>query len=224
MLDGINPLFLSIYRYYGSGGMGGGGGLQATDLRRRLESTRRSGTTTRRPQSPPRSLRRDASRPCHDATDDQEERWLLSRSFPRFLFPLALFSITNNTGRNFCKNFSNSGRVELQATLASGQPTCTGWRACRRQDGRKEDGEEGEGGWRRWWSGGSGVIGSSARGARIFGADQDGRKEGRSGKRHRLRWRRGDLRWIADVATRTLLLGIVLFVTPGTCLSLYPQI
>ncbi|KAG6798757.1 protein turtle isoform X1 [Apis mellifera caucasica] len=164
--------------YYGSGGMGGGGGLQATDLRRRLESTRRSGTTTRRPQSPPRSLRRDASRPCHDATDDQEER------------------------------------VELQATLASGQPTCTGWRACRRQDGRKEDGEEGEGGWRRWWSGGSGVIGSSARGARIFGADQDGRKEGRSGKRHRLRWRRGDLRWIADVATRTLLLGIVLFVTP----------
>ncbi|XP_026296255.1 protein turtle isoform X12 [Apis mellifera] len=167
--------------YYGSGGMGGGGGLQATDLRRRLESTRRSGTTTRRPQSPPRSLRRDASRPCHDATDDQEER------------------------------------VELQATLASGQPTCTGWRACRRQDGRKEDGEEGEGGWRRWWSGGSGVIGSSARGARIFGADQDGRKEGRSGKRHRLRWRRGDLRWIADVATRTLLLGIVLFVTPGLC-------
>ena len=145
MLDGINPLFLSIYRYYGSGGMGGGGGLQATDLRRRLESTRRSGTTTRRPQSPPRSLRRDASRPCHDATDDQEERWLLSRSFPRFLFPLALFSYNNNTGRNFCKNFSNSGFKRWQSRVASD----SGLRSAHvhRLAGVQTAGRE-EGGWR----------------------------------------------------------------------------
>ena len=50
--------------------MGGGGGLQATDLRRRLES-RFSGSAC--PQRP-RSLRHDDSQASEGSTRDQEER------------------------------------------------------------------------------------------------------------------------------------------------------
>lgn len=155
--------------YYGSGGMGGGGGLQATDLRRRLES-RCSGSTF--PQSP-RSLRHDADSRAEGIAADQEER------------------------------------VDLQATLASGQPTCAGSsRTCRRQDEKKDTARCS-----------SGVIGSLygklrlSVGRLVAAEDEDAF----DGKRHRFRrWCRRDLRWIADVATRTLLLSIVLFVTPGT--------
>lgn len=194
--------------------MGGGGGLQATDLRRRLESTRcSSGATTRRPQTPPRSLRRDGN----TGNEHQEERW--TNSPPLFSTPLHFWKwISRELANRALVGNWFSGRVEsVEASLASGQPTCTGWRPCRRQDGRRKEDCGARGGWRRWWNGG--VI---ARG--IVGTD-DGEKEegGRSGgKRHRLRWCRGDLRWIADVATRTLLLGIVLFVTPGTCFSIQP--
>ncbi|CAK9821219.1 Protein turtle [Anthophora plagiata] len=158
--------------------MGGGGGLQATDLRRRLES-RCSGSTF--PQSP-RSLRHDGSRtPAAGSNHDQEER------------------------------------VDLQATLASGQPTCAGSRACRRQADEENDREKGS----RCSNRGSGVIGSLYGKLRLsvgrFLSTEAEKVEGGNGKRHRLRWCRKDFRWIADVATRTLLLSIVLFVTPGLC-------
>ncbi|XP_015437594.1 PREDICTED: uncharacterized protein LOC107192772 [Dufourea novaeangliae] len=161
--------------YYGSGGMGGGGGLQATDLRRRLES-RCSGSTL--PQSP-RFLRHDG-KAC-----DQEER------------------------------------VDLQATLASGQPTCTGSRPCRRQVDRRREENGHEKRVRRSNGGGGGLLGSlygklRLSVGRFLGnkAAEEGEERG-NGRRHRLRWCRRDFRWIADAATRTLLLGIVLFVTPG---------
>ncbi|CAK9794811.1 Protein turtle [Anthophora quadrimaculata] len=158
--------------------MGGGGGLQATDLRRRLES-RCSGSTF--PQSP-RSLRHDGSRtPPAGSNRGQEER------------------------------------VDLQATLASGQPTCAGSRACRRQADEENDREKGS----RCSNRGSGVIGSLYGKLRLsvgrFLSTEAEKVEGGNGKRHRLRWCRKDFRWIADVATRTLLLSIVLFVTPGLC-------
>ncbi|XP_026668708.1 protein turtle isoform X4 [Ceratina calcarata] len=150
--------------------MGGGGGLQATDLRRRLES-RCSGSTF--PQSP-RSLRHDADSRAQGNAADQEER------------------------------------VDVQTTLASGQPTCAGSsRTCRRQDEKKDTSRCS-----------NGVIGSLygklrlSVGKLVAAEDEDAF----DGKRHRLRrWCRRDLRWIADVATRTLLLSIVLFVTPGLC-------
>ncbi|KAK1126299.1 hypothetical protein K0M31_004927 [Melipona bicolor] len=164
------------YTYYGSGGMGGGGGLQATDLRRRLES-RCSGSAC--PQSP-RFLRHDGSQASEGSTRGQEER------------------------------------VDLQATLASGQPTCTGSRPCRRQANEENGQEKGS----RCSNGGSGVIGSLFGKLRLFVGrpiDTEAEKEeGVNGRRHRLRWCRRDFRWIADVATRILLLGIVLFVTPDT--------
>ncbi|KOC69021.1 hypothetical protein WH47_09578 [Habropoda laboriosa] len=156
--------------------MGGGGGLQATDLRRRLES-RCSGSTF--PQSP-RSLRHDGS-----CTPD----------------------LSGNLGQE--------ERVDLQATLASGQPTCAGSRACRRQADEENDREKGS----RCSNRGSGVIGSLYGKLRLsvgrFLSTEAEKVEGGNGKRHRLRWCRKDFRWIADVATRTLLLSIVLFVTPG---------
>ncbi|XP_017760101.1 PREDICTED: protein turtle-like isoform X1 [Eufriesea mexicana] len=158
--------------------MGGGGGLQATDLRRRLES-RCSGSTC--PQSP-RSLRHDGCRaPDEGNSRDQEER------------------------------------VDPQATLASGQPTCTSSRRCRRQANEENGQEKGS----RCSNGGSSVIGPLRGKLRLsVGRSIDTeaeQEEGANGKRHRLRWCRRDFRWIADVATRTLLLGIVLFVTPGLC-------
>ncbi|XP_043580169.1 protein turtle-like isoform X11 [Bombus pyrosoma] len=152
--------------------MGGGGGLQATDLRRRLES-RFSGSAC--PQRP-RSLRHDGSQASEGSTRDQEER------------------------------------VDLQAALASGQPTCTGSRPCRRQANEGNGQEKGS----RCSNGGSGVIGKLRLSvARPINTAE--KEEGVNGKRHRFRWCRRDIRWIADVATRTLLLGIVLFVTPGLC-------
>ncbi|XP_068973204.1 protein turtle isoform X18 [Bombus flavifrons] len=152
--------------------MGGGGGLQATDLRRRLES-RFSGSAC--PQRP-RSLRHDGSQASEGSTRDQEER------------------------------------VDLQAALASGQPTCTGSRPCRRQTNEGNEQEKGS----RCSNGGSGVIGKLRLSvARPINTAE--KEEGVNGKRHRFRWCRRDIRWIADVATRTLLLGIVLFVTPGLC-------
>ncbi|XP_033203958.1 protein turtle isoform X3 [Bombus vancouverensis nearcticus] len=152
--------------------MGGGGGLQATDLRRRLES-RFSGSAC--PQRP-RSLRHDGSQASEGSTRDQEER------------------------------------VDLQAALASGQPTCTGSRPCRRQANEGNEQEKGS----RCSNGGSGVIGKLRLSvARPINTAE--KEEGVNGKRHRFRWCRRDIRWIADVATRTLLLGIVLFVTPGLC-------
>ncbi|XP_043507542.1 protein turtle-like isoform X13 [Frieseomelitta varia] len=157
--------------------MGGGGGLQATDLRRRLES-RCSGSAC--PQSP-RFLRHDGSQVSEGSTRGQEER------------------------------------VDLQATLASGQPTCTGSRPCRRQANEENGQEKGS----RCSNGGSGVISSLFGKLRLFVGrpiDTEAEKEkGVNGRRHRLRWCRRDFRWIADVATRILLLGIVLFVTPGLC-------
>ncbi|CAL7934635.1 unnamed protein product [Xylocopa violacea] len=160
--------------------MGGGGGLQATDLRRRLES-RCSGSAS--PQSS-RFLRHDGCRAADGSTAaDQEER------------------------------------VDLQATLASGQPTCTGGsRACRRQ----ADDENGEGRGSRRSNVGPGVIGSLYEKlrlsvGRLVSTEAEKEEEGARGKRHRLRWCRRDLRCIADVATRTLFLGIMLFITPGLC-------
>ncbi|XP_076374609.1 protein turtle isoform X3 [Megalopta genalis] len=157
--------------------MGGGGGLQATDLRRRLES-RCSGSTL--PQSP-RSLRHDGSSETDGGHRDHEER------------------------------------VGLQATLASGQPTCTGSsRPCRRQ----EDEENGHEKRVRRSKGGGGLLGTlygKLRRISVGGFLGNETEEDETGKRHRFRWCRRDFRWIADVATRTLLLGIVLFVTPGLC-------
>ena len=99
----------------------------------------------------------------------------------------------------------------MQAALASGQPTCTGSRPCRRQANEGNGQEKGS----RCSNGGSGVIGKLRLSvARPINAAE--KEEGVNGKRHRFRWCRRDIRWIADVATRTLLLGIVLFVTPGT--------
>ncbi|XP_071864448.1 protein turtle isoform X10 [Bombus fervidus] len=103
-------------------------------------------------------------------------------------------------------------RVDLQAALASGQPTCTGSRPCRRQANEGNGQEKGS----RCSNGGSGVIGKLRLSvARPINTAE--KEEGVNGKRHRFRWCRRDIRWIADVATRTLLLGIVLFVTPGLC-------
>ncbi|XP_076239839.1 protein turtle isoform X1 [Calliopsis andreniformis] len=156
--------------------MGGGGGLQATDLRRRLES-RCSGSTV--PQSP-RSLRHDGCCTHEGNARDHEER------------------------------------VDFRATIASGQPTCAGPRPCRRQE--EESGKEES---VRGSTKGSGVFGSLYGKLRFsvgrFLSSEAEEEEGNDGKGHRLRWCRRDFRWIADVATRALLLGIVLFVTPGLC-------
>ncbi|XP_076673327.1 protein turtle isoform X9 [Andrena cerasifolii] len=157
--------------------MGGGGGLQATDLRRRLES-RCSGSSF--PQSP-RSLRHDGSFAHEWTTHDYDER------------------------------------VELQATLASGQPTCTGSRPCRREEDEENYKEKAV----RRAKSGTGLFGSlygklRFSVGRLLSNDAEVEEEG-DGERHRLRWCRRDFRWIADLATRTLLLGIVLFVTPGLC-------
>ncbi|RLU24528.1 hypothetical protein DMN91_002617 [Ooceraea biroi] len=62
----------TLWRYYGSGGMGGGGGLQATDLRRRLEFQRTGGTCSQ----VLRSLRHDGYHATEEnaACDDREDR------------------------------------------------------------------------------------------------------------------------------------------------------
>ncbi|XP_034187579.2 protein turtle isoform X2 [Osmia lignaria lignaria] len=161
--------------------MGGGGGLQATDLRRRLES-RCSGSTF--PQGLP-SIRHDGCRAAERSLSGQE---------------------------------GDSG-VDLETTLASGQPTCTSSRSYRRHE--NEENEEKKKGARCTLKNENGVI-DSLYGklrfsvGRLFGADGEEDEEGNR-NRHRLRWFRRDFRWLADVATRTLLLGIVLFVTPGLC-------
>lgn len=46
--------------------------------------------------------------------------------------------------------------------------------------------------------------------------EDDGDEENDDEKRHRLRWCRRDFRRVGEVATRALLLGIALLVTPGT--------
>nr|XP_034187572.1 protein turtle-like isoform X1 [Osmia lignaria]XP_034187573.1 protein turtle-like isoform X1 [Osmia lignaria]XP_034187574.1 protein turtle-like isoform X1 [Osmia lignaria]XP_034187575.1 protein turtle-like isoform X1 [Osmia lignaria]XP_034187576.1 protein turtle-like isoform X1 [Osmia lignaria]XP_034187577.1 protein turtle-like isoform X1 [Osmia lignaria] len=161
--------------------MGGGGGLQATDLRRRLES-RCSGSTF--PQGLP-SIRHDGCRAAERSLSGQE---------------------------------GDSG-IDLETTLASGQPTCTSSRSYRRHE--NEENEEKKKGARCTLKNENGVI-DSLYGklrfsvGRLFGADGEEDEEGNR-NRHRLRWFRRDFRWLADVATRTLLLGIVLFVTPGLC-------
>ncbi|XP_046141128.1 protein turtle isoform X3 [Osmia bicornis bicornis] len=161
--------------------MGGGGGLQATDLRRRLES-RCSGSTF--PQGLP-SIRHDGCRAAERSLSAQE---------------------------------GESG-VDLETTLASGQPTCTSSRSYRRHE--NEENEEKKKGARCTLNNENGVI-DSLYGklrfsvGRFFAADGEEDEEGNR-NRHRLRWFRRDFRWLADVATRTLLLGIVLFITPGLC-------
>lgn len=50
---------------------------------------------------------------------------------------------------------------------------------------------------------------------------KDEADEDDGGKRHRLRWCRRDFRRIVEVATRALLLGIALLVTPGIILQYY---
>ncbi|KAG7213386.1 hypothetical protein KM043_002679 [Ampulex compressa] len=169
--------------YYGSGGMEGGGGLQATDLRRRLES-QCSGRTS--PQGP-RSLRHDGSR--------------LRQENPRG---------------------EDGERAYFQASLVSGQPTCTGSRTYRRQEEEAGGGERD--GLRRYKAGRDDIgafYGKLRLSVEKFDptGDQDRAEENDEDeeKRHRLRWCRRDFRWIAEVATKTLLLGIFLFVTPGLC-------
>lgn len=119
--------------------------------------------------------------------------------------------IAGERGRTRKEEIDFLDRVGLQATLASGQPTCTGPRPCRRQE-NEENGHEKR--VRRANAGCGSLCGKLRRISvgRFLGNEED---EAGNGKRHRLRWCRRDLRWIADVATRTLLLGIVLFVTPG---------
>lgn len=119
------------------------------------------------------------------------------------------------------RNLFPFGRVDLQATIASGQPTCAGSRPCRRQEEEESGREEGI----RRPKSGSGALGSlygrlRFSVGRFLGGEAE-EDEGNDGKGHRLRWCRRDFRWIADVATRTLLLGIVLFVTPGTSLQTF---
>ncbi|XP_076389609.1 protein turtle isoform X5 [Megachile rotundata] len=164
--------------------MGGGGGLQATDLRRRLES-RCSGSTF--PQSV-RSIRHDGCCAAERTSSGQEE-----------------------------------SRIDSQTTLASGQPTCTSSLSCRRQENEDEqtENEQKKRSSRCSSNNENGVIDSlygklRLSVARFFGTAVEEDEEG-NGKRHRLRRCRRDFRWIADVATGTLLLGIVLFVTPGFC-------
>ncbi|XP_015173478.1 PREDICTED: protein turtle-like isoform X4 [Polistes dominula] len=162
--------------------MGGGGGLQATDLRRRLES---------------QSCERNSS-----------ENPPFLRQEDGFYVP-----VENGT----CED---EDKVEFGAILVSGQPTCTGSRAYKRQE-KEKDTEEIRILKR--------VIGSdgSYHGKLRFStnsfdsieneAEATTEGEGNGERKQRLRWCRRDFRRIAEVATKTLLLGIVLLATPGLC-------
>ncbi|KAI4489197.1 hypothetical protein M0804_004695 [Polistes exclamans] len=179
----LYPNCVCDYRYYGSGGMGGGGGLQATDLRRRLESQ----SCERNFFENPPSLR-------------QEE--------DGFYVP-----VENDT----CED---EDKVEFGAILVSGQPTCTGSRAYKRQE-KEEDTEEIRILRRVIGSDGS-FHGKLRFSTKSFDsieneAEATTQGEGEGERKQRLRWCRRDFRRIAEVATRTLLLGIVLLVTPGLC-------
>ncbi|XP_014468290.1 PREDICTED: protein turtle-like isoform X8 [Dinoponera quadriceps] len=167
--------------------MGGGGGLQATDLRRRLEFQCTGGTCSQAL----RSLRHDSYHATEEnaACDDHEDRG-----------------------------------TDHEAILASGQPTCTGCRPYRREE--NEAVEKKECLKRRMPE--SDGIGAVYRKLRLYlglfehaGKNDDsedgGDEDDDEGKRHRLRWCRRDFRRIAEVATRALLLGIALLVTPGLC-------
>ncbi|KAI4501523.1 hypothetical protein M0802_003400 [Mischocyttarus mexicanus] len=168
------------FRYYGSGGMGGGGGLQATDLRRRLES---------------QSCERNSS-----------ENLPSLRQEDGFYVPAE-----NGT----CED---EDKVEFGAILVSGQPTCTGSRAYKRQE-KEEDTEEIRILRRVIGSDGSfhGKLRFSTKSFDSIENEAEATTEGEGERKQRLRWCRRDFRRIADVATRTLLLGIVLLVTPGLC-------
>ncbi|KAK2581283.1 hypothetical protein KPH14_008071 [Odynerus spinipes] len=112
-------------------------------------------------------------------------------------------------------------RAEFGAILVSGQPTCTGSRTYKRRN--KEEEKEGGRILRRV----SGSDGSPFHGKLRFStksfdriedeAETTTKEEGEGERKQRLRWCRRDFRRIAEVATRTLLLGIVLLVTPGLC-------
>ncbi|CAL1677898.1 unnamed protein product [Lasius platythorax] len=110
-------------------------------------------------------------------------------------------------------------RTDHEAILASGQPTCTGCRPYRRQE--NEEVEKKETLKRRMPE--SNGIGAVYRKLRLclglfeHASRDDDAEEDYEGKRHRLRWCRRDFRRIVEVATRALLLGIALLVTPGLC-------
>lgn len=107
-------------------------------------------------------------------------------------------------------------RTDHEAILASGQPTCTGCRPFRRQE--NEAVEKKETLKRRMPE--SDGIGAVYRKLRLcLGLFENASKKTDEtedgGKRHRLRWCHRDFRRIVEVATRALLLGIALLVTPG---------
>ncbi|XP_067210689.1 protein turtle isoform X2 [Linepithema humile] len=108
-------------------------------------------------------------------------------------------------------------RTDHEAILASGQPTCTGCRPFRRQE--NEAVEKKETLKRRMPE--SDGIGAVYRKLRLcLGLFENASKNDETedgGKRHRLRWCHRDFRRIVEVATRALLLGIALLVTPGLC-------
>ncbi|KAL2732595.1 protein turtle-like isoform X1, partial [Vespula maculifrons] len=183
-LDNKRPIIrfrfpLSVLRYYGSGGMGGGGGLQATDLRRRLESQ----SCERNSSENPLSLRQDGFYvPAENGTCEDEDK------------------------------------AEFGAILVSGQPTCTGSRTYKRRE-KEEDTEERRILRRVIGSDGSfhGKLRFSTKSFNRIENEAEATTEGEGERKQRLRWCRRDFRQIAEVATRTLLLGIVLLVTPGLC-------
>jgi len=109
-------------------------------------------------------------------------------------------------------------RTDHEAILASGQPTCTG---CRRSYRRQESEaiEKKETLKRRMPE--SNEVGAVYRKLRLclglfeHASKNDEVEEDDEEKRHRLRWCRRGFRRIVEVATRALLLGIALLVTPG---------
>jgi hypothetical protein len=109
-------------------------------------------------------------------------------------------------------------RTDHEAILASGQPTCTG---CRRSYRRQESEavEKKETLKRRMPE--SDEIGAVYRKLRLclglfeHDSKNDEAEEDDEEKRYRLRWCRRGFRRIVEVATRALLLGIALLVTPG---------
>ncbi|XP_018058555.1 PREDICTED: protein turtle isoform X1 [Atta colombica] len=111
-------------------------------------------------------------------------------------------------------------RTDHEAILASGQPTCT---SCRRSYRHQESEavEKREILKRRMPE--SDEISAVYRKLRLclglfeHASKNDEAEEDDEEKRHRLRWCRRGFRRIVEVATRALLLGIALLVTPGLC-------
>lgn len=116
------------------------------------------------------------------------------------------------------KEWLSLRRTDHEAILASGQPTCT---SCRRSYRRQESEavEKEETLKRRMPE--SDEIGAVYRKLRLclglfeHASKNDEAEEEDEEKRHRLRWCRRGFRRIVEVATRALLLGIALLVTPG---------